>query len=74
MDTKTPKLDLKTIDNITTEKAFINWSNYTKVYKNDINNLIKDNSCNCSTTGTNKLKITKIEKIYPKLHDEDIVY
>lgn len=59
---------------LTKKNIFNSWSEYELKYKSDINEFIKKEKCNCPTDGKNILKISKIEKIYPKLHDEGIIY
>ncbi|SEF80794.1 GLPGLI family protein [Halpernia humi] len=71
---KYQKLDMAYINEIFKNNTFQTWSDYAEVYKNDIDTFIKDESCNCSKDGGNIFKITKIEKIYPKLHDEGVIY
>src|SRR5690606_11194134 len=54
--------------------SFIDWNNFVKMYKNDIDKFILNEKCNCETDGTNVLQISKIEKVYPELHDNGITY
>lgn len=68
------KLDIAYINNVLKNNIFQTWSDYAEIYKKDIDSFIKNESCNCSKDGSNILKITKIEKIYPKLHDEGFIY
>lgn len=56
------------------EKSFINWDEFTSEYKREVDNFIKKETCNCSDDGKNILKITKIEKIYPELHETGLIY
>jgi len=74
IDQSTKQLDLKGITNFISAKTFIDWTEYVKVYKEEIDTFIKNEQCNCNEDGRNILKITKIEKIYPDLHDTGIIY
>lgn len=69
-----PNIDLQFINKTIADNQFIEWNEFVEVYKNEVDNFIKDNTCNCSEDGKNILKITKMEKIYPQLHDSGIVY
>lgn len=53
---------------------YISWEDFTKRYEDDLNKFLSEEFCNCPTAGKNILKITKIEKIIPKLHDTGINY
>lgn len=68
------KLDIAYVIEILKKNSFQTWNDYAEVYKKDIDSFIKDESCNCSKDGSNILKITKIEKIYAKLHSEGLTY
>lgn len=74
IDLDKPNLDINFITNKIRENTFLNWDNYASEYKNDVDNFIKKETCNCNEDGKNILKITKIEKIYPELHDKGIIY
>lgn len=74
IDLTKPYIDLNFITKNIQEKSFMNWNDFTSEYKNDVDNFIKKESCNCNEDGKNILKITKIEKIYPELHDTGIIY
>ena len=74
LDLENPVLNLAFIDKTIHNKDFIQWNNYIEEYKKDVDNFINSETCNCSQDGKNILKITKIEKIYPELHDTGIIY
>lgn len=74
VDLVKPNIDLEFITENLQEKSFINWDEFTSEYKKDIDNFINKETCNCSEDGKNILKITKIEKIYPELHETGIIY
>lgn len=74
IDLTKPNIDLNFITKNIQEKSFMNWNDFTSEYKNDVDNFIKKETCNCNEDGKNILKITKIEKIYPELHDTGIIY
>ncbi|MFC0346014.1 GLPGLI family protein [Epilithonimonas hispanica] len=56
------------------ENSFLTWEEFENFYINDTKNFIKEQKCNCKDDGKNILKITKIEKIYPELHESGIIY
>ncbi|QCX54343.1 GLPGLI family protein [Elizabethkingia sp. JS20170427COW] len=74
IDLTKPNIDLNFITKNIQEKSFMNWNDFTSEYKNDVDNFIKKETCNCNEDGKNILKITKIEKIYPELHDTGVIY
>ncbi|MBO6183872.1 MAG: GLPGLI family protein [Chryseobacterium sp.] len=74
VDLVKPNIDLEFITEKLQEKSFINWDEFTSEYKKDIDNFINKETCNCSEDGKNILKIKKIEKIYPELHETGIIY
>lgn len=74
VDLVKPNIDLEFITENLQKKSFINWDEFTSEYKKDIDNFINKETCNCSEDGKNILKITKIEKIYPELHETGIIY
>lgn len=78
---KAEKIDLSSKNDLKTEVAyflqnnsFISWEKYTQQYEKDLYQHIENQKCNCSKDGTNILKISKIEKIIPNLHDTGIPY
>ena len=60
----------KSIDKYT----FNSWDEFTKLYLSDLEKYIEDQKCNCDTDGRNELKISRIEKIHPELHDLGVVF
>lgn len=60
----------KSIDKYT----FNSWDEFTKFYLSDLEKYIEDQKCNCDTDGRNELKISRIEKIHPELHDLGVVF
>lgn len=68
------KFNSKKLDAFINQNTFYNWAEYEEIYLLDIADFINEQKCNCEYDGSNTLKISKIEKIYPELHDEGIFY
>lgn len=62
------------IPEILADNVFLSYDSFVKQYNAEIDNYIKGEVCNCSKDGKNILKISRIEKVYPKLYDEGIIY
>lgn len=67
-----PKIDEEFI-NKSLQRDFISWKEYEKAYIESVDEFIENEKCNCSKDGTNRIKISKIEKVYPNL-EEGIIY
>ncbi|WP_395092788.1 GLPGLI family protein [Vaginella massiliensis] len=68
------KFNLDKLNNFVKQNNFHNWTEFEKIYLIDIKNYISEEKCNCEDDGKNVLKLSKIEKIDPELHDEGIVF
>lgn len=64
---------LKSFNSIS-KHSFTNWTDFTELYLSDLEKYIEDEKCNCESDGRNEMKISRIEKIHPDLHDIGIVY
>ncbi len=52
----------------------INWIEFEKEYLNEIKLEIERQKCNCEKDGNNVLRISRIEKIHPEVHDNGIMF
>lgn len=68
------KVNATFINQTIKNNTFLTWKEYTTEYLKSIQQHIKDVKCDCSSDGQNILKISKIEKLHPNLHDEGIIY
>lgn len=68
------KFNVEKLNVFVNQNNFHDWTKFEEIYLIDIKNYITEQKCNCEDDGKNVLKISKIEKIHPELHEEGIIF
>lgn len=76
MNENIPELEKEKWNNFLNSPAmlFIDWNQFAKKYIDDTSEFINEKKCNCPNDGKSRLRITKIELVYPELHENGIPF